>query len=127
MLAAAQADMDSLHQLLIADPTLVNRKDFIQVSVQGYVSYTLLCGMCALNVYLFTPFLSSPRSPSPPLPIPLSLSAPYSLDTTTGSKSLHIFHELGIHVLILVKFKVYCSFPTCISLFLVSMETTYSM
>ena len=63
MLAAAQADMDSLHQLLIADPTLVNRKDFIQVSVQGYVSYTLLCGMCALNVY-------------PPLPIPLSLSAP---------------------------------------------------
>lgn len=76
MLAAAQADMDSLHQLLIADPTLINRKDFIQVSVQGYDSYTLLCGMCALNVYLFTPFLSSPRSPSPPLPIPLSLSAP---------------------------------------------------
>ena len=38
MLAAAQADMDTLHQLLIADPTLVNRKDFIQVSVWGYYS-----------------------------------------------------------------------------------------
>ena len=87
MLAAAQADMDSLHQLLIADPTLVNRKDFIQVSVQGYVSYTLLCGMCALNVYLFIPFLSSPRSP-----IPLSLSAPTHWTQLQGV-SHFIYHD----------------------------------
>lgn len=79
MLAAAQADMDTLHQLLIADPTLVNRKDFIQVSMRGYVSYTLLCGECALNVYLFTPF---------PLPPPLLLS---SFSTTSLSAPCPFF------------------------------------
>jgi len=30
MLAATHADMESIHRLIMADPSLINRKDFIQ-------------------------------------------------------------------------------------------------
>ena len=32
MVATAQSDMDSIHRLIMTDPSLVNRRDFIHVS-----------------------------------------------------------------------------------------------
>ena len=32
MLATSQSDLDSIHRLIMTDPTLVNRRDFIHVS-----------------------------------------------------------------------------------------------
>ena len=40
MLAATHADMESIHRLIMADPSLINRKDFIQVC--GVVSHSAL-------------------------------------------------------------------------------------